>query len=63
MLSNAAFPLAQWAGAAFGVAVFVASRSAGRMLRGLGVAAVVIAVVLLYPVAWIVLYLTPVGSP
>ncbi len=61
VLMNAAFPLAQWAGAAFGVAVFLASRSADRMLRGLGVAAVVIAVGLLaYPVAWIVLYLTPV---
>ena len=46
---------------AFGVAVFIASRSADRMLRGLGLAAVVIAVGLLVPpVAWIVLYLAPV---
>lgn len=38
-----------------------ASRSANRMLRGLGVSAVVIAVGLLVPpVGWIVLYLAPV---
>ncbi|MEX5720511.1 hypothetical protein [Geodermatophilus maliterrae] len=61
VVSNAAFSLAQWAGAAFGVAVFLASRSADRLLRGLGVTAVVIALGLLVPpVAWIVLYLTPV---
>ncbi|MFD2092739.1 hypothetical protein [Blastococcus deserti] len=60
VLSNAAFPLAQSAGVAFGVAVFLASRSADRILRGLGVAAGVIAVGLLVPpVGWIVLYLTP----
>lgn len=61
VLMNAAFSLAQWAGAALGVAVFVASRSADRVLRGLGVTAAVIAVGLLVaPVAWIVLYLAPV---
>ncbi len=61
VLMNAAFPLAQWAGAALGVAVFIASRSADRVLRGLGVTAAVIAVGLLVaPVAWIVLYLAPV---
>jgi hypothetical protein len=61
VLSNAAFPLAQWAGAGFGIAVLLASRSADRVLRGLGVAAAVMAVGLLVPlVAWIVLYLAPV---
>jgi hypothetical protein len=61
VLSNAAFPLAQWAGAGFGIAVLLASRAADRVLRGLGVAAAVMAVGLLVPlVAWIVLYLAPV---
>lgn len=61
VLSNAAFPLAQWADAAFGVAVFIASRPADRVLRRLGVTAAVVAAGLLVPqVAWAVLYLTPV---
>jgi hypothetical protein len=61
VLSNAAFSLAQWAGAAFGIAVLLASRSADRTLRGIGIAAGVVAVGLCVPpVAWVVLYLTPV---
>ncbi|MGY1809851.1 hypothetical protein ACI8AF_20995 [Blastococcus sp. SYSU D00669] len=60
VVSNAAFPLAQWAGAAFGIAVLVASRTAERRLRGLGVAAGALAVGLLVPpIGWVVLYLSP----
>ncbi|SFP57336.1 hypothetical protein SAMN05660464_3522 [Geodermatophilus dictyosporus] len=60
VVSNAAFPLAQWAGAGFGVAVLLASWGLGGRLRGLGVAAAALGVGLLVPpIGWAVLYLTP----
>jgi hypothetical protein len=60
VVTNAAFPLAQWAGAGFGVAVLLASWSLGGRLRGLGVAAAVLGIGLLVPpIGWAVLYLTP----
>ena len=60
VVSNAAFPLAQWAGAGFGVAVLLASRPLGGRLRGLGIAAAAVGLGLLVPpIGWAVLYLTP----
>ena len=60
VVSNAAFPLAQWAGAGFGVAVLLASWALGGRLRGLGVAAAALGLGLLVPpIGWAVLYLTP----
>ena len=60
VVSNATFPLAQWAFAGFGVAVLLASWTLRGRLRGLGVAAAVLGVGLLVPpIAWAILYLTP----
>lgn len=58
VIMNTTFPLAQWTGAAFGIAVLVASRRTGG-LRALGVAAGVLALGLLSPFGWAAVYLMP----